>query len=62
MFMVTDFTPAAVLSVYAAGLTFSLIFAVTTAVCLFIFGEPFIKKLDRINIKYGLYRGEAYGK
>ncbi len=62
MFVVSDFSLPAVLSVYAAGVTFSLVFAATTAVCLFIFGEPFIKKLERINIKYGLYKGEAYGK
>ena len=55
MFMVTDFNLKSVLAVYGAGVPFSLIFALTTAVCLFLFGEQFIKKIKRINIKYGMF-------
>lgn len=55
MFMVTDFNMKSVLAVYGAGVPFSLIFALTTAVCLFLFGEQFIKKIKRINIKYGMF-------
>jgi len=62
LFMVTDFNLKSVLAVYTAGIPFSFIFALTTAVCLFVFGEPFIKKLNRINKKYGLYSGDNYGK
>ncbi|MBO5494433.1 MAG: ECF transporter S component [Eubacterium sp.] len=55
MFMVTDFNLKSVLAVYGAGVPFSFIFALTTAVCLFLFGEQFIKKIKRINIKYGMF-------
>lgn len=43
-----------VLTVYAAGVPFNLVFGAATAVFLFLFGEPFIKKIDRVNTKYGL--------
>lgn len=43
-----------VLAVYAAGLPFSAVFGGATALFLFLFGEGFIKKLSRINIKYGI--------
>lgn len=48
-----------VLSVYLAGAPFNLIFGVTTAVFLFLFGEAFIKKIDRINTKYGICTNEV---
>lgn len=44
------------MSVYAAGVPFSLVFGASTAVFLFIFGMPFIKKIERINIKYNLIK------
>ena len=40
------------LSVYAAGAQFSLIFGLSTAVFLFIFGEPFIRKINRVITKF----------
>ena len=40
------------LSVYLAGLPFSLAFGVATALFLFLFGEAFIKKSTRIIVKY----------
>ncbi|MGN0459258.1 MAG: DUF6580 family putative transport protein [Eubacterium sp.] len=43
-----------ILSVYAAGAPFSAVFGASTAVFLFLFGELFIKKIDRVNKKYGL--------
>lgn len=43
-----------VLSVYLAGLPFSLTFGAATAVFLFFFGEIFIKKIKRIMIKYNI--------
>lgn len=49
-----DFNLPSVISVYAAGIPFSGVFAVTTAVLLFLFGEPFVRKLNRITVKYGL--------
>lgn len=54
-----DMNIKSVLSVYLAGAPFNLIFGVTTAVFLFLFGEAFIKKIDRINIKYGICTNEV---
>lgn len=45
---------ASLLSVYGTGVPFSLAFGGATAVFLFLFGMPFIRKIDRINIKYNL--------
>lgn len=52
---VTDFSLKSVFAVYAAGAVFDLVFGVSTAVFLFIFGVPFIKKIERIQTKYGLF-------
>lgn len=41
-------------SVYLAGAPFSLTLGAATGVFLFLFGMPFIKKIDRVNVKYGL--------
>lgn len=49
-----NITLSGVLSVYAAGVPFSAVFGGATAIFLFLFGEPFIKKIDRINTKFGL--------
>lgn len=54
-----DMNIKSVLSVYLAGAPFNLIFGATTAVFLFLFGEVFIKKIDRINIKYGICTNEV---
>ena len=54
----SNITLSGVLSVYAAGAQFSLVFGVATAVFLFLFGEPFIRKLNRINVKYNLTGGQ----
>lgn len=43
-----------VVGVYASGAVFSLIFGITTAVFLFIFGESFVKKINRIQKKYAV--------
>ena len=42
------------LSVYASGAVFSLVFGVSTAVFLFLFGMPFITKIERISTKYAI--------
>ena len=49
-----NITLQGVLSVYAAGIPFSFVFGLATAVFLFAFGEPFVKKINRINVKYNL--------
>lgn len=46
------------LAIYASGAQFSLVFGATTFLFLFLFGEIFIKKIDRINTKFGIIRGE----
>ncbi len=51
-----NLTFSSVLSVYMAGLPFNLVFAVTTALFLFLFGNPFIKKVNRIITKYGILK------
>lgn len=43
-----------VIGVYATGALFDLVFGVSTAVFLFVFGEPFIRKIQRVDTKYGL--------
>ena len=43
-----------IISVYAAGAPFNLVFGLSTAVFLFFFGEGFISKIERINTKYNL--------
>ncbi len=52
--MVTDFSVSSVLAIYASGVPFNAAFAGATALILFLAGEPFVKKLNRINKKYGI--------
>ncbi|MCH5317667.1 MAG: ECF transporter S component [Eubacterium sp.] len=61
LIMVSDFNLESVLAVYGAGVPFSAIFGGATAVFLFLFGEGFIKKLDRINTKYGIVKTKENG-
>lgn len=49
-----DMNISSVLAVYGAGIVFNLVFGITTAVFLFLFGEEFIKKIERIQTKYGI--------
>ena len=57
--MTTQFNLQSVLAVYLAGVPFNLMFAVTTGVFLFAFGEAFIKKINRLCTKYGVYSNEV---
>ena len=41
---------------YVSGLPYDLYHGVTAAVCMFVIGSPMIEKLERIKIKYGIYR------
>ncbi len=54
LMMAGDFNFSSALAVYAAGIPFSLIFGITTAACLFVFGKPFINKITRLQMKYGI--------
>lgn len=49
-----SFSLSSALAVYGAGLPFSLIFGLTTSIFLVLFGEAFIKKINRIKTKYGV--------
>lgn len=49
-----DFDLSGALSIYLTGLPFSAVFGVATAVFLFLFGEAFIKKTQRVIKKYCL--------
>lgn len=56
IFMILDkITFAGIVSIYSSGFLFNLAFAISTAVFLLIFGEQFVKKIDRIKKKYGLF-------
>lgn len=52
--MITDYSFASVFAIYMAGVPFNAIFAFSTFLFLFIFGESFVKKINRINRKYGI--------
>lgn len=60
IFLADRFTLASAAAVYAAGIPFSAIFGSATALFLFLFGEQFIKKINRINIKYGIVKTEDH--
>lgn len=47
-------TLAGVISVYVAAVPFNFVFGMSTAVFLFLFGEPFIRKIKRLDEKYAL--------
>lgn len=49
-----DLNVQSVLAVYSAGAVFNFVFGITTAVFLFFLGEQFVKKIDRIQNKYGI--------
>ena len=42
--------------VYVSGVGYDLAHASTAAVFIFLFGDVFIRKIERIKIKYGIYR------
>lgn len=41
---------------YITGAPYDFMHAVTAAICVFLFGNSIIKKLERIKIKYGIYK------
>lgn len=50
-----NLSPSSALAVYGAGVPFSAVFGASTAVFLFLFGEAFIKKIERLNTIFGLF-------
>lgn len=51
-------TLASVLAVYGAGVPFSLVFGITTAVFLWLFGMPFVSKIQRVITKYDIIKNK----
>lgn len=56
MMMSTEFSLRQILAIYASGLPFNLSHGLTTAVVLFAAGPLLAEKLDRIKIKFGMFR------
>lgn len=56
-----EITLPGALAIYGAGVPFSLAFGVSTALFLFLFGEVFVKKINRINTKFSLCAGGKNG-
>lgn len=54
LMLTTEINFSSVLTVYLAGIPFNLTFGISTAIFLLLFGEPFIKKINRITTKYGI--------
>lgn len=55
LFTVTPvFTPAAVLTVFGAGVPANLLHAIATGITLAVFGKPMLSKLERVQRKYGM--------
>ncbi|MEE0067494.1 MAG: hypothetical protein UEY11_09825, partial [Evtepia gabavorous] len=57
--MAAQVTPASAAAVYLAGLPVNGIHAGATAFFLFVAGPLMLEKLDRVQLKYGLDRGEG---
>lgn len=47
-------TLSGIIGIYAAGFSFNLVFALTSALFLFVFGEGFIAKIERLITKYNI--------
>ena len=43
-------------ALYVSGVGYDFYHALTAAICVFIIGTPLVKKLERIKIKYGIYK------
>jgi len=55
LMMTTEFSLKQILTIYASGLGYNISHGITTAVVLLVAGQPFIEKLERIKIKYGMF-------
>ena len=53
-----NITLSGILSIYAAGIPFNLVFGITTAVFIFFFGEGFIRKIQRLDTKYNILQAK----
>lgn len=51
-----NITTSGIISVYAAGFPFNLVFGATTAVFILFFSDSFIRKIERVNTKYNILK------
>ncbi len=56
--LLSEYTLSGILAIYAAGVPFSAIFGGATALFLLLFGQAFIKKINRVVEKYGILAGD----
>ena len=54
LMMTTEISLKSVMTIYLAGVPFNLVFGACTFIFLLLFGEAFIKKINRITTKYGI--------
>ena len=52
----SDISMKALRVLYISGAPYDAYHAVTAALCVFLFGSSIIRKLERIKIKYGIYK------
>jgi len=57
--MLTRITPSAVIATLLSGLYANVMLAVSTLVVLLVFGKPFLRRLDRVKIKYGILHTDS---
>ena len=43
-------------TIYITGLPYDIMHAALAAFCMFVIGNPMIRKIERIKIKYGIYK------
>jgi len=43
-------------ALYITGLPYDIAHGLTAAICMFVIGKPMIQKIERVKIKYGIYR------
>ncbi len=53
---VREFNIKSIVTVYSSGVVTNSIFAIVTALCIFIFGKSFTEKLARLKTKYGIFK------
>ncbi len=56
--MLTEFNLKSVMGIYASGVLFNSIHALTTALLLFFINKPMADKFNRLRIKYGIFELE----
>ena len=52
----TKLSLAALKALYITGVPYDIMHGAGAALCVFLIGEPFLRKIERVQIKYGIYR------